>query len=114
MVIGFLALTNQVNAKPNLKGKKYLGKPVAEKSYSGCEGCGERGYFHFAAQNNQVEFVWPGSDLISNGNYTISGQVLKIMTQDKETLIFTISKNLREITYRKNKMRFKDEKYPWQ
>lgn len=112
IIFGNYPLISNAGNTPDLKGKKYIGKPTKQKSYSGCEGCGERGYFTFSKKNNTVEFVWPGSDEIEIGTYKLTGLKLTI-TANGEIFIFSVSKNGREIVYLKNKIVFKDQKYPW-
>lgn len=63
----------QKAASPSLQGKVYHGMIDSTEFPTGCEGCGQPGYFKFQA-NNQVEYLLPGSDIIEEGPYKQTGR----------------------------------------
>ncbi len=113
LIIAGFAGDNHAGDTPDLKGKKFLGRPTGIKSGPGCEGCGQPGYFSFSATGAAVEFIWPRGDEIGRGSYTVSGRKLSIRAADGGVFLFSISGDWREIVHLKDKKVYRDEKFPW-
>lgn len=66
----------------SVSGRVYKGAPTGEKSYSGCEGCGEPGEFTFHA-DGKVTFIYPGSDIIESGTWSQKGSTVTVRNESR-------------------------------
>jgi len=71
----------------DLKGKKFIEEGEA-RFQEGCEGCGNLGSFEFKKNGKEVEYLRPGSDIISFSPYK---QKNKQVIIEEEKISFTVS-----------------------
>lgn len=71
----------------DVKGKTFVEE--GEASYQeGCEGCGNLGSFEFKKNGKEVEYLRPGSDIISYSTYKQNNKQVNI---ENEKISFTVS-----------------------
>ena len=71
----------------DVKGKKFIEEGEA-RFQEGCEGCGNLGSFEFKKNGKEVEYLRPGSDIISFSPYK---QKNKQVIIEEEKISFTVS-----------------------
>jgi hypothetical protein len=71
----------------DVKGKKFIEEGEA-RFQEGCEGCGNLGSFEFQKNGKEVEYLRPGSDIISFSPYK---QKNKQVIIEEEKISFTVS-----------------------
>ena len=71
----------------DVKGKKFI-EEVEVRFQEGCEGCGNLGSFEFKKNGKEVEYLRPGSDIISFSPYK---QKNKQVIIEEEKISFTVS-----------------------
>ena len=77
------------------------------------EGCGQRGYYEFSSEENRVDFIWPGNDIMDGGTYTQTGSIIEIKSMYGEVYNLTLSKDGIELTNNFGFV-FRDVNYPWE
>ena len=71
----------------DVKGKKFIEEGEA-RFQEGCEGCGNLGSFEFKKNGKEVEYLRPGSDIIS---FSLYKQKNKQVIIEEEKISFTVS-----------------------
>ena len=109
---------DQIEDYPGVAGKKYVGKPldpVREFPESGFfdEGYGQQGYYQFSLESNNVDFIWPGNDIMDGGTYSQTELEVKINSMYGEVYYLTVSEDGIELVDNEFGTVYRDEKFPW-